>query len=41
MLEEEHDEWIQHLLVAKDVEEVEEKADERQEVVEDFTLDNK
>ena len=40
MLEDEREEWIQRLLVAKDVEEVEKKTEEMQEVVEDFTLDN-
>jgi hypothetical protein len=41
MLEEEREEWVQHLLVSKDVAEAQEKADESQhEVVEDFGADN-
>ena len=40
MLEEEREEWIQCLLVAKDVEEVGKATDETQEVMEDFVVDN-
>ena len=37
MKQDERDEWLQHLLVAKDVEEVQERTEE---VVEDFGPDN-